>query len=144
MYLRRRVFDYAASLSHKLSRLNEVSMNEKPPFAVQAAKASWIAPLMAIVLGIAGTTFASGDSHTDPETLRTIALILGGICGVIVVAGLVFGIAALFGIRKHGAKGILLPSIIGILLCSGWLYLVYNSIQVARQAAERHAQMNRQ
>ena len=119
-------------------------MNEKPPFAVQAAKASWIAPLLAIGLGIAGTTFASGDSRTDPETLRTIALILGGICAVIVVAGLVFGVTALFGIRKHGVKGILLPAIIGILLCCGWLYLAYSSIQVARQAAERHAQMNQQ
>jgi hypothetical protein len=32
------------------------------------------------------------------------------------LVGFVFGIAALFGIRRHGTKGILLPALIGIIL----------------------------
>jgi hypothetical protein len=110
-------------------------MEEKVPFAVQAAKASWAAPLLAIAIGFFARTVSS-----DPETGRSIMLVVGLISLVLVLAGLVLGVVAMFGIRKHGIKGILFPSIIGIALCSLWLYLLYAAIQAARQAAERAEQ----
>ena len=35
---------------------------------------------------------------------------------VLIGAGIVFGIAALFGVHKHGKRGILVPAIIGIIM----------------------------
>ena len=110
-------------------------MEEKTPFAVQAAKASWAAPLLTIAIGFGAKTVSA-----DPETGRTIMLIAGLISILLVLAGLVLGVVALFGIPKHGMKGILLPSIIGIALCSLWLSLLYTAAQAARQAAERAQQ----
>jgi hypothetical protein len=115
-------------------------MDQKSPFAVQAAKASWIAPLLTILLGFAGQAISAGKANTPPETVRAVALAIGGISVIIVLAGLMLGILALFGIRKHGIKGILMPSIIGILLSCGWLYLLFTAIQAARHAAQVHAQ----
>jgi len=31
--------------------------------------------------------------------------------------GLIFGITALFGVSKHGSKGILVPAIVDIIIC---------------------------
>jgi hypothetical protein len=112
-------------------------MTDKTPFAIQAAKASWVAPLITIVLGVAARSATANSSEISPGTMRTIWLVTGGLSLLIVVAGLVLGILALFGIKKHGIKGILFPSIVGILLSLGWLYLLASAVQVARQAAER-------
>lgn len=48
------------------------------------------------------------------------------------VAGLVSGVVALFGIRKHGREGILLKSLIGILLIIGCAALLISDIINAR------------
>jgi hypothetical protein len=40
------------------------------------------------------------------------------------VTGLTFGVIALFGIREHGVRGILLPALIGIAL-NGLLLIIF-------------------
>lgn len=80
----------------------------RPNFYQQAAKASWVAPVVALVLGC----LTRGSSERSPMT--------GGIVGLINVAmtftGLVMGIVALFGVRKYGSRGILAPAIVGLVL----------------------------
>src|SRR6476620_6791187 len=104
--------------------LKEPHMDEKPPFAVQAAKASWLAPLIAIGLSIVGNIVLTSDPKTDEATIRTGKIVIGFSAFAIVIVGLVFGVLALLGIKRHGAKGILVPAFVGILLSSGYLYLV--------------------
>jgi hypothetical protein len=52
-----------------------------------------------------------------------ISLVIGAICAIGIVLGLVAGIVALFGIRRHGTKGILVPALIGIGLNGTFLAL---------------------
>ena len=76
------------------------------PFAPQAAKASWVSFLFAYGFAY----FARG--FTDPLTKPIFAL---GVA-LFMVIGFVLGIIALFGIRKYGTKGILIPALVGIIL----------------------------
>jgi len=52
---------------------------------------------------------------------------------VIIVLGLVFGIAALFGIPKHGAKGILGKALAGIAMNAVLILVVVTLFLRARQ-----------
>src|SRR5258708_40366687 len=82
------------------------SPTEKPPakaFAYQAAKASWLGLIVIFVL------FAVGHQIEARVVLELIALVL-------IVAGICLGIAALFGIRQHGKRGILAPALVGLIL----------------------------
>jgi hypothetical protein len=114
-------------------------MAENPPFAFQAAKASWMAPLVAIALGIAGNSMLQSGSNLGEEgadTIRTGKIIMALIAFAIVLVGVVFGVIALFGIKKHGGKGILLPSIIGLLLSGGYLYLVVSTLLLVQRIVQ--------
>jgi hypothetical protein len=111
-------------------------MIEKPPIAVQAAKVSWLAPLIAIGLGILVKSSVSSSRTMDAETARTIQLAVGGIAIFIVLMGLVFGFLALFGIKKHGVKGILFPAIVGVLLSSGYLWLIVSAVLSIRRLVQ--------
>src|SRR6266850_1037555 len=68
-------------------------------FAHQAAKGSWVCPVLFWASSIAGGLVGI---NTD------------GIALLLMVVGLILGIIALFGIHKHGAKGILTPALVGI------------------------------
>src|SRR6267154_4829288 len=72
-------------------------------FAHQAAKLSWVCPIIVFVL----VTF--GGHIGARVIIELIALLL-------IVVGLIFGIVALIGISKHGSKGILAPAIVGIII----------------------------
>jgi hypothetical protein len=112
-------------------------VSESPPFAFQAAKASWAAPLLACALGF-GAKVALGNNSSrplDPETLRIAWISIGAICAMLAVAGLILGIVALFGIAKHGWKQILIPSVAGILLSSGYIYLLVSTVLLVRRLA---------
>jgi hypothetical protein len=113
-------------------------MKEREPWTVQAAKASWLAPLVALGVGFATNIMMSGNRQVEPATVRTIWLTVGGICILLVLIGFICGIFALFGIRRHGAMRTLLPAVIGLLLCSGYTYLIVVAVLVAKQAAERN------
>jgi hypothetical protein len=83
----------------------------KTSLAQQAANGSWASPLIIFLLLVLGRNVAS------PLVLDLIGLLL-------LLTGLSLGIAALFGIRKHGAKGILAPAVVGIVI-NGLLLLIF-------------------
>jgi len=75
----------------------------------------WICPVVSLVV----FAFLIFDSQIVARKIRPIfvefALLL-------IAVGLVSGIVALFGVSKHGKKGILVPAIVGIII-SGLLIL---------------------
>ena len=87
----------------------------KQPFAIQAAKASWIIPLLCLGIMVLGK-FAI----ESPKGL----LIVSDLAILLFVFGIFFGLFSLFGIKDYGRKGILLPSITGIILNSVFLTLL--------------------
>jgi hypothetical protein len=85
----------------------------------QAAKASWVAPLMVIVLGclVSGAVRGLGDTMIVPKIQAGVSLLL-------IVGGLVCGIVALCGIRRVGKEGVLVPTIVGLTLNGLWILLL--------------------
>jgi hypothetical protein len=91
---------------------------ECPPansFARQAALCSVIAPFISFGIGIFGQQAVQGN--------RAAAVILGGVSMLLILAGFIFGIVALFGMKKHGPKGILGKALAGICI-NGFLILM--------------------
>jgi hypothetical protein len=76
----------------------------------QLAKASWVAPLIALCLGCFGNAAARGSED------RTASIIVGLINIVLILGGLVCGIIALCGVKRCGRSGILAPAIVGVVL----------------------------
>ena len=76
----------------------------------QCAKASWVAPLIAIALGCFGNAAVRGG--TDPM----VSVIMGVINILLILGGLTCGIIALCGVKRHGSSGILAPAIVGVVL----------------------------
>ena len=85
----------------------------KTPFPHQAATFSVIAPLAAFAIGVVSQ---AGMSSMDRQDARMGLLVVGIANCLIILLGLLFGIIALFGIPKHGTKGILGRALIGILI----------------------------
>jgi energy-coupling factor transporter transmembrane protein EcfT len=94
-------------------------------FAYQAAKASWIGPIIIFLL------FAFAHQVAAGVLLELIALVL-------IVAGICLGVAGLFGIRKHGKKGILAPALVGLVLNGLLLFIFITNFVAARAAAHTH------
>jgi hypothetical protein len=90
------------------------------PFAFQAAKGSWASSVIVFFLLVLSSTGAK-------VILELIALLL-------ILAGLSLGIIALFGIRKHGAKGILAPALVGIII-NGLLFFIFATNFLAARAS---------
>ena len=74
----------------------------------QAAKFSWMAPLVAILLGCC-TVGARGASPA-------VSLGIAGLQLLLILGGLGAGIFALFGAKKYGSAGVVAPAVIGIIL----------------------------
>ena len=102
------------------------SDEEQPPhipptaFAFQAAKGSWSSSVIVFFLLVFSSTGAK-------VVLELITLLL-------ILAGLSLGIIALFGIRKHGTKGILAPALVGIIINGLLLFIFANNFLAARAA----------
>ena len=79
-------------------------------FAHRAATLGWICPV------VSGIIFALLIFDRDIVARKIIPFIVLTALALIGV-GLIFGITALFGVSKHGSKGILLPAIVGIIIC---------------------------
>jgi hypothetical protein len=94
-------------------------------FAHQAAKLSWVCPIIVFLLLMFGRQVSS------PVVLDLIALL-------IIVVGLIFGVIALFGISKHGRKGILAPAIVGIIINGLLLFIFVTNFMAARARAQQH------
>lgn len=122
---------------------NNYSQSAQPPplprtgksFAEHAAQASFIAPMIAIGLGITyGTAFAG---TTKDSSHATAAMIVGLAACLMIFCGFVFGIIALCGIKQHGAKGILGRAITGIILSSIFGVMGVAGFFAAARARER-------
>jgi hypothetical protein len=81
----------------------------------QAAKAAWMAPLIAFTLGCC----TRGAMRGAPS----VGFVIAGFQLLLILAGLGLGIFALTGVRKHGSTGILAPAVVGIVLNVGIIAL---------------------
>ena len=95
--------------------------------ATQLAKASWIAPLLVIAVN-----YFLKQGNLDPSQAASRAAVFALIAAALGAVGLICGIMALTQVRKYGAKGILIPAIIGSVL-SG-LYVVVFVAALVRHA----------
>src|ERR1700744_702258 len=95
-------------------------------FFHQAAKLSWICPLLIFLL------LMVGKQLNAPLAIDLIGVFL-------MVLGLVFGIVALFGISKHGVKGILFQAAVGITINGLLLFIFITNFMAARaRALQQH------
>jgi len=94
------------------------------PFAHQAAKLSWVCPIIVFLL----LTF--GRQAGARVIIELVALLL-------IVVGFVFGVIALFGMRTHGSKGILAPAIVGIIINALLLFIFATNFLAARSRAQQ-------
>lgn len=87
-------------------------------FAVKAAKYSWVIPLLNLAIGAVGNSIAktSGNPY--------VGLVVGVISILFLVTGLVLAIIGFLGIRENGIKQILIPSVMGFLLNSFFLFVI--------------------
>ncbi|MGB7160730.1 MAG: hypothetical protein WBD40_21885 [Tepidisphaeraceae bacterium] len=74
----------------------------------QAAKFSWMAPLVAILLGCCTV----GVRSAGPS----VGLAIAGLQLLLILGGLAAGIFALVGVKRYGSESILMPAITGIVL----------------------------
>ena|SRR6266481_1641961 len=103
----------------------------------QAATASAFAPLIAIAL----TVFSSaGRTNLDLQSQRPVALIVGIVSSILILIGLICGIVALFGIRRHGKKGILTKALCGIIIPLLLSALAVPNFMAARSQAIKNRQ----
>ncbi len=102
-------------------------MPEQQPFARKAAQFCLIAPLVVFGFNLIARNAARAHEGT--------ALMIGVFSAILVLAGLVSGIIALAGIRKHGPRGILGMSIVGILLGVLCIMAVVSVFRLASRGA---------
>jgi hypothetical protein len=110
----------------------------KKPFALQAAQASVLSPLIAVGVSIVVNVGMGG------QTSPLMGMITGGLSILLIVLGFVFGIIALSGVRRHGRKGILGRAIAGIIINGFLIAVMILSIPAWRKAAARAKQAERQ
>ena len=97
------------------------------------AKASWVAPLVAALLGCL--------TRGNESESRSVILVMTGIKCLLILAGLGLAVAALFGLRRGGRDGVLGPAITGLVINSlviGLLVMTFTS--AAKLAKTRVAQ----
>lgn len=73
-----------------------------------------------------------------------VKIITGSLSVLLILLGFVFGIVALFGVRRHGRKGILGRAIVGVCINGVLIALMAISIPGLMKAAERAKQMKQQ
>jgi hypothetical protein len=106
----------------------------KANFSQQAAQASWLAPIIAFVLNL--FTNAAPDRNLGSSNLYLhIIILIINVC--LIALGLVFGIVALCGIRRHGKYRILTPAIVGISINGFFILLIAAALMVAGVARSR-------
>lgn len=94
------------------------------------ARLSWILPLVAIGLSLTSTQVMNADG-----TSTTLAVVLGGIGVLLAAAGMLLALFSFTGIPTHGPKGVVVPAICGVVLCSIYLGLFMLTLARASQAA---------
>jgi hypothetical protein len=93
------------------------------PFPYQAAKGSWASAVIVFLLFV----FSSAAARVPLEIIAFLLMFVG-FC---------LGIAGLCGIKRHGWKGILIPSLVGLIL-NGLLLFIFGTNFFAARAAYGH------
>lgn len=88
---------------------------EREPFAYQAAKVAFWAPIIAILLGMA----TQSVMQQSPSS----AFVIAGVNGLFLLTGFMMSIIALIGVFKYGPSGLLACGLFGMIL-SGLMLLV--------------------
>jgi len=114
-----------ACVSKSLPPLVAAPPSKTTTFAQQAATGSWVSGVVICVIIVLG---GRSDARVVVEF---VALLL-------MVVGFALGIAGLFGIRKHGRKGILAPAIVGIVINALLLSIFVTNFLAARTRARGH------
>ena len=96
------------------------------PFAHQAAKLSWVCPLILVVINIFAKQVAS------PLIIDLLALVL-------ITVGFVFGVIVLCGIPKHGPRGILGPAMAGLVINGLLISIFVSNFMAARAKAQQQS-----
>lgn len=86
----------------------------------RCARLSFWVPIGTAIFCV-GTANCFKDVHT--ETAHTARLVLLGVVGLSLVIGLVLGLIGLCGIPRHGASGLAVPSLRGLLASGAILWL---------------------
>lgn len=109
----------------------QIPESQKPlqtkSIAQRAAKASWVCTVIIWVLVTVGYYLG-------------LQLIVEPIALLLMIAGIVLGIIALFGFRRHGPKDILGPALAGILMNSALIFIFVTNFTAARSKALRERQ----
>jgi len=105
-------------------------------FPSQAATFSLIAPFVAIGISIVLQPQVRGN--------RWAMMILGATSMLLIVLGLVFGILALIGSRRHGRQGIFGKAMTGTCICGILTLLMFLSLPGLMRAAGRARAMQRE
>lgn len=87
----------------------------KSNWGQSAAKASWFAPLLTVMLQSVATLIPLHESQRQ---------LLGLAGGALILFGLAAGIFALVSIYSYGWRGILIPAILGLLINGAFLALL--------------------
>jgi phospholipase/carboxylesterase len=109
--------------------MNDETTEPKPkvPFHVQVAKASWMAPLVGIVIfNVVGRSAES----------REVSFAITCIASVTYVVGLVFAVWAIVGAFRKGPLRILIPASIGLLINGFIIFAFIGTLAVTRQQAD--------
>jgi ABC-type glycerol-3-phosphate transport system permease component len=85
--------------------------------AQQAAKASWLAPLIVIIFN-----FVIKNASLPASQARS--LVIGVVSLLIYLGGLVLAVYALSQVRSAGRRGVLAPAIVGLILNGLFLFFV--------------------
>jgi len=120
-------------ISHylQISATNPLQMDTPPPakpFAYQAAKLSWVCPLILVVINIFAKQVAS------PLIIDLLALVL-------IAVGFVFGIIALCGIPRHGPRGILGHALAGLVINGLLIFIFVTNFMAARANAQQQSRI---
>jgi hypothetical protein len=105
----------ATPIVRKEIDMAETRVRTQTSFFHQAAKASWLAPAIAII-----ANFVLRNAAELDQRVAIIGLVLVVLYGL----GLILGVVAMTGIPRHGRRGILIPALIGVVLNAGILFLV--------------------
>jgi ABC-type glycerol-3-phosphate transport system permease component len=95
-----------------------------PSRAQQAARASWLAPLIVVIFNY---LVKSSLQRTGSRSLVIVVVSL-----VIYIAGLLLAIYALSQVRTAGRKGVLAPAIVGLFLNGLFLLIVASVVLMNR------------
>jgi len=103
------------------------------PSAEESARASWIAPLVAV-----GVNMFVGKASPDP----TVKIVVGLIAGLIILVGIVAALWAIYVASFYGPRKHIFPAVIGMALNACIVLIVVTAFQtVSRLKAEHEAQV---